>query len=46
MKTVSEDQQVSSNVQDMKKVLPLADCPAESTRLSSATPLDRPVPYR
>jgi hypothetical protein len=27
MKTISEDQQVSSKVQDMKKVLPLADCP-------------------
>jgi hypothetical protein len=43
MKTISEDQQVSSKVQDMKKVLPLADCLAKSTGLSGATPPDYPV---
>jgi hypothetical protein len=40
MKTISDDQQVSSKVQNMKKVLPLANCPAESTGLSGATPPD------
>jgi hypothetical protein len=43
MKTISEDQQVSSKVQDMKKVLPLADRLAESTGLSGATPPDCPM---
>jgi hypothetical protein len=33
---ISEDQQVSSRVQYMKKVLSLADRPAESTGLSVA----------
>jgi hypothetical protein len=40
---ISEDQYVSSKVQDMKKVLPRADRPAESTGLSGATPSDYPV---
>jgi hypothetical protein len=33
---ISEDQQVSSKVEDMKKVLPWADHPVESTGLSDA----------
>jgi hypothetical protein len=40
MKTINKDQQESSKVQDMKKVLPLADRPVESTRLSGATLMD------
>jgi hypothetical protein len=44
IKTISEDQQVSSKVQDMKKVLPLADCPTESTIPPGGT-LDCPVPH-
>jgi hypothetical protein len=43
--TICEDQQLSSKVQDMKKVLALADRPVESTRLFGCTP-DCPVPYR
>jgi hypothetical protein len=43
MKTISEDQQVSSKVQDIKKVLSWMDCPAESTELSGATLSDCPV---
>jgi hypothetical protein len=35
-KTICEDQQLSSKVQDMKKVLALADRPTESTGLSGA----------
>jgi hypothetical protein len=46
MMTISEDQQVSSKVHHMKKVLPLANCPAESTRLSGATLPNCPVHQR
>jgi hypothetical protein len=37
MKITSEGQQVSSEVQEMKNSVAMADCPAESTGLSGAT---------
>jgi hypothetical protein len=44
MKTISKDEQLSSKVQDMKKVLPLVDYLAESTRLFGGKS-DCPVPH-
>jgi hypothetical protein len=41
--TINDDKQVSRKVQDMKKVLPVADYLVESTGLSGATPSDYPV---
>jgi hypothetical protein len=45
MKITSEDQQVSSKVQETKNSVAKTDCPAESPGLSRGTP-DCPVAHR